>query len=293
MIDLKLLQHFEAVYRLESFSKAADSLNLTHSALTKSIQNLEQRWQVNLFHRTTRTVAPTEAAKRLYPMAIDLMEFAETTRRETVQGEHILNIVCGPGILEGLLHSALLEFRKAYPETRINAESKAPLDAINDILQRRAHLLLYHSASLAGLPQLKRLRMQELYTEPYYLMCRPDHPVLASKKGLTDILQYDSAIAGFDQHFAANLAPKHRQIFAEHNYPKYRILSQSACIDLAATSDIVTTLPARIARPLMTAGRLDGFALPGDFSFSISAGTLLDSAPEPTVSHFIDMLRLE
>ena len=77
MIDLRRIQHFESVYRLGSFSKAANELNLTHSALTKSIKALETDWDVRLFHRTTRVVEPTEAGKRLHAMANDFLSFAD------------------------------------------------------------------------------------------------------------------------------------------------------------------------------------------------------------------------
>ena len=290
MIDLRLLQHFEAVYRLESFSKAADNLNLTHSAITKSIKSLEEKWEVQLFHRTTRTVAPTEAAKRLYPMAIDLLEFAETTKRETKQGEHILNIICGPGILETILHSALLRFRETYPATRINAETKPPLEAINDIVQRRAHLLLYHSASIAGLPQTKRLSVQKLFEEPYYLICQKNHPVTESDRTLGSILKYDWAIAGFDQSFAANLPADIRSVLAQHDYPKYRLLSQNACVELVKGSEILTAVPEHAAKNLMNSGLIDGFPLGHDFRFSVSAATLIDSAKEPTVAQFVSSI---
>ncbi len=287
MIDLRLLQHFEAVYRLESFSKAADALNLTHSAITKSIKSLEEKWNVQLFHRTTRTVAPTEAAKRLYPMAIDLLEFAKAAKRETIQGEHVLNIICGPGILETMLHPALLKFRETYPATRINAVTKPPLEAINDVIQRRAHLLLYHSASLAGLPQTKRLSVKKLFDEPYYLVCRQGHPVMKSDHTLDVILKHDWAIAGFDQSFAANLPPNIRSILAQHDYPKYRLLSQTACLELVKSSKILTAVPEHIAKELIDNGEYDGFPLDDNFIFSVSTATLIDSAKEPTVAHFV------
>ena len=41
MDEMRLLRHFEAVYRLSSFSAAARELRLTHSAITKSIKALE------------------------------------------------------------------------------------------------------------------------------------------------------------------------------------------------------------------------------------------------------------
>ncbi|WP_422346274.1 hypothetical protein [Parasphingorhabdus sp.] len=49
----------------------------------------EDSWAVKLFHRTTRTVVPTEMGKKLYPMAVDLLSLAQTVKTQTQSGEHI------------------------------------------------------------------------------------------------------------------------------------------------------------------------------------------------------------
>lgn len=62
LADLSLL---EAVARHRSFRAAADELGLTRSAVSHAIRALETELAVRLFHRTTRSVAPTEAGARL------------------------------------------------------------------------------------------------------------------------------------------------------------------------------------------------------------------------------------
>lgn len=291
MYDLRLIQHFETVYRLLSFSKAAEELNLTHSAVTKSLKTLEAQWNTQLFYRTTRTVTPTEAGERLYPLAVQLLAFAQTAREETVGGERVLDIVCGPAILENLLHPAIALFRETYPHTRVRAETKGPLEAIEDIIQRRAHLLLYHSVSMEGLPQAQRLSLTNLIREPYFVICRPEHAVMMDEHGLEDILAYDWAVAGFDDLFAANLPPDIRGLLAQHDFPQYRLLSQQACLELVLTTDVLSTVPASVARPLIASGLVEGFPQPDVFQFSIDAATLIDSVLEPTAAHFIGCVK--
>lgn len=291
MYDLRLIHHFETIYRLLSFSKAADELNLTHSAVTKSLKTLEGQWETQLFHRTTRTVTPTQAGDRLYPLALQLLAFAETTRQETIGGERILDIVCGPAILETLLHPAIVLFRQTYPKTRIRAQTKGPMDAIEDILQRRSHLLLYHTVSLEGLPQAQRLHLSNLVSEPYYVICRPEHPVLDGDKSLEHMLFYDWAVAGFDDLFAANLPPDIRGLLGQYDFPQYRLLSQQACLDLVGATDVLSTVPASVAKPLISSGTVEGYPLPDVFGFSIEAATLVDSVLEPTTAHFIECVK--
>ncbi|MFM7027168.1 MAG: LysR family transcriptional regulator [Chakrabartia sp.] len=74
--DLGLVRRFEAVYRRASFSRAAEELGITHSAMTKSIRTLENLWSIQLFERTTRSVVATAAGRRLAELAPELLPLA-------------------------------------------------------------------------------------------------------------------------------------------------------------------------------------------------------------------------
>jgi DNA-binding transcriptional LysR family regulator len=56
---------FVAVARDRSFTKAAAKLNVSQSALSHTIRGLEERLNVRLLTRTTRSVSPTAASERL------------------------------------------------------------------------------------------------------------------------------------------------------------------------------------------------------------------------------------
>ncbi|RTZ40768.1 LysR family transcriptional regulator [Candidimonas sp. SYP-B2681] len=59
--NLGALQAFEATARLGSFSRAAEELSLTHSAVYRQVTGLEQRLGVELLTRVRRRVAVTSA----------------------------------------------------------------------------------------------------------------------------------------------------------------------------------------------------------------------------------------
>ena len=59
--NLGALQAFEATARLGSFSRAAEELSLTHSAVFRQVASLEERLGVQLFTRVRRRVALTDA----------------------------------------------------------------------------------------------------------------------------------------------------------------------------------------------------------------------------------------
>ncbi|WP_252322008.1 LysR family transcriptional regulator, partial [Escherichia coli] len=59
------LQIFLLVARERSFTKAAGKLGVTQSALSHAMKALEERLNIRLLTRTTRSVAPTEAGERI------------------------------------------------------------------------------------------------------------------------------------------------------------------------------------------------------------------------------------
>ena len=65
MLYASSFDSFRAVMKRGSFIGAADELGVSGAAISKQIKSLEQRLNLVLFYRTTRSVVPTEAAQRL------------------------------------------------------------------------------------------------------------------------------------------------------------------------------------------------------------------------------------
>lgn len=289
MIDLRLIRNFEAVFRLGQFSRAAESLGMTQSALTKSIQTLETQWGVALFHRTTRQVSPTEAGRRLYPLSIQLLALGQSVRAQTLGGARQLKIITGPAVLETLITPALLAFRQTHPDIRISVETMRAEIAIEDLIQRRVQALVYHSDTLGTLAQARDLKIQPVFSEPYMIAHRPGHPATGCTS-LQDLLAYDWAVAGFDTLYEANLPGPLRQQLAAADFPRYRLLSQSACLDLAADSAILTAAPRSAVTPWLASGRLTTSPYPASFQFSVSVATPIKAQPDPALEAFIAAL---
>ena len=76
------LQIFFVVARERSFTKAASKLGVTQSALSHAIKALEERLNIRLLTRTTRSVAPTQAGEKiiacLEPRIADLEQELES-----------------------------------------------------------------------------------------------------------------------------------------------------------------------------------------------------------------------
>ncbi|WP_232436069.1 LysR family transcriptional regulator [Burkholderia ubonensis] len=66
MDDLRALESFLRTVEAGSFSAAAGRLGVTPAAVSKHVAKLERDLGTRLFHRTTRSLALTEAGERLY-----------------------------------------------------------------------------------------------------------------------------------------------------------------------------------------------------------------------------------
>ncbi|GGF52249.1 LysR family transcriptional regulator [Azorhizobium oxalatiphilum] len=117
------LTAFLAVAREESFTRGADRLGLSASALSHTIRGMEERLGVRLFTRTTRRVALTAAGERLLTSVgplldeIELQVAALGELRDRPAG--IIRLTCTDHVSEHHLHRKLVPFLRAYPDIRI------------------------------------------------------------------------------------------------------------------------------------------------------------------------------
>jgi len=286
--DLILIRRFEAVARLGSFSRAADELGMTHSAMTKSIRTLEDLWSIRLFERTTRSIVPTAAGRRLIEIAPELLTHAEEGKARVLATGRRLSIVCGPSIIDSFIPTALLAFASLRSDIGVEVEYLPPDMAVQRLQQHRAQLLLYHSDSIAVFAAKRDLRIQPVVEEPYQLLCSPTHPAAESREP-DALLQHDWAVAGFDPGFAAILAPERREALRRAGFPRFRLSSQRACVELARHGIVVTIAPRSAALKACAEGGLVSFDVPGIAPFSLAAMTLAHLPDEPA-SDFIQML---
>ena len=155
MFDIRQIQYFEAVYRLRSFSQAADEMHLTHAALTKSIKTLEHKWGV--------PVSPHHTARLEKLFLAEAEALRQTAMREQ---RHIR-----------LCAALLCSIRWRGDDSRISAETKPPLEGLEDVLERRADLMLIHANTLKALPYGERLMVTPIVDEPYRVICCSGHEI--------------------------------------------------------------------------------------------------------------------
>jgi DNA-binding transcriptional LysR family regulator len=115
---LENLRIFEAVARLRGFTAAADSLALSHSAVSRRVSELEARLGVQLLHRTSRQVSLTPQGKVLFEAAQEALRRIEEATAEIVQParQRPLLVSCERSLAMRWLIPRLSQFQDTHPD---------------------------------------------------------------------------------------------------------------------------------------------------------------------------------
>lgn len=127
---------FAKVVEFESFSKAAEDLGLSKSAVSKQIAALEERLGARLLNRTTRRLSVTNAGARLFERCRLIVAEIEAAELEAGQLHSrptgVLKVTAGMSLGHLDLAPAFSGFLEAYPE--LNMEL-ALNDRIVDLIE--------------------------------------------------------------------------------------------------------------------------------------------------------------
>jgi DNA-binding transcriptional LysR family regulator len=129
------LQAFAAIARHGHFARAAAELGVSPSALSQTMRHLEERLGVRLLHRTTRSVALTEAGARLLERLVPVFEGLDAALeglnafRERPTGT--LRLTAPRSATAHFLQPLFVRFHEKYPDVVLDITVD---DAVVDIV---------------------------------------------------------------------------------------------------------------------------------------------------------------
>lgn len=129
---------FIAVATEGSFARAADRLGVGRSAVSRSVQKLEDQLNVRLFRRTTRSTTLTHEGDLFYDRChtgvdriVEAVEEMRDLREGAPRGQLRINAAVGFG--RKVVAPLLSEFQAAYPGVSLDLVlSDKPMDFISD-----------------------------------------------------------------------------------------------------------------------------------------------------------------
>jgi len=162
---------FTKIVEMNSFSRAADSLNIPKASATTIIKNLEAHLKVRLLHRTTRRINLTTEGAQYYERCVRILaDVDETENLLTSAGSSIhgkLRIDLPPAIGRLVVMPSLPAFRSQYPEIDLAISfSDRRVDLVQEGVDCAIRVGLLEDSSLVA-KHLARLQILTLASPQY------------------------------------------------------------------------------------------------------------------------------
>jgi LysR family transcriptional activator of glutamate synthase operon len=216
-MELRQLRYVEAVARHRHFTRAAEELHVAQSALSHQVRRLEAELGVELFERTSRHVAATEAGEAVAARARRILAEVDGAREEV---DELQGVIRGHVSIGALLTAGEIDFPRlmaafsaAYPGIEVGFREGTAGDMFGYLARDEVDVAF---AMLAGSPPedlvVERLSDDELVAvfppgaAPSKASVRAadlrGHPVVAPRSG--------SAVKqALDEFFSAAGEPLH------------------------------------------------------------------------------------
>ncbi|MGF6771622.1 DNA-binding transcriptional LysR family regulator [Paraburkholderia sp. GAS199] len=177
-VSLQQLKVFVAVARERSFTRAARQFDLTQSAVSRCVRELEDAVEVKLFDRTTRQVELTNAGASLERRIGRLLDEIELTLREeraAYEGHTgVVVLASNPVLSSGWVAEGLARCASAFPELIVSVRDQPQSGVLASVEQGEVD---FGVVSMAEPFTSELLHAQPLFATPLEVVMPPTHPL--------------------------------------------------------------------------------------------------------------------
>lgn len=189
-ISFRQLNAFVSVAKHKSFTKAADELYLTQSSLSGLIKEMERGLNMTLFDRTTRQIHLSQAGERLLPYALKVLDDLRLFKGEIHdlkdfhQGK--VRIAASQQLAATIMPALIKDFKQLHPDIQVSL-----IDCAIEEVIGRVQMLDADIGIGPEYPFSNDILASELFSSPFYLITRSDHPLSSNTE-----LNWDSIPTG-------------------------------------------------------------------------------------------------
>ncbi len=186
-LDSRQLRAFTVLARTGSFTRTAQEMHLTQSAISHAMKALEGEMGCRLLDRVGKTVVLTQAGEQLLPRAEKILVEMAAARSELSHlgkwGSSRLRIGASATACQYVLPAVLSEFKKKFPRCAISIEPGDTPDAIESLRAHRIDLAVNLEPR-----REESLEFRPLFTDELVFMVGAQHPwALAGRVERADI----------------------------------------------------------------------------------------------------------
>jgi DNA-binding transcriptional LysR family regulator len=180
MLDPRRMLTFHDVATLGSFSRAAEALSLTQSAVSQQIAALERQVGTPLLRRGPGGLSVTPAGEQLLAHArvvSERMRLADAQIADLADhAQHTVRIGAFPSALATIVPAAVRALRRGDPELQVAVEEGRLQDLADGVRLGRLHVAICFEDAAAPPREHRGLRRHELAEEPMVALLPPRHP---------------------------------------------------------------------------------------------------------------------
>ncbi|MZP29772.1 LysR family transcriptional regulator [Heliobacterium undosum] len=166
-VNTELYRAFYLVAKEGSISKAAEQLYITQPAVSRSIQQLEEKLGCVLFFRTPKGVKLTKEGELLFPYIEQAFSFISSGEKTLVQVKELekgeIIIAAGDTICKQFLPPHLKTFKQAYPGIRIHVTNENTPATIRLLKRGQIDIGFVHSPVVSDPSSTEHLTVHEVF----------------------------------------------------------------------------------------------------------------------------------
>ncbi len=290
-MNLETLQLYCDVVRLRSFSRGASANDVSQSAASQAIQQLEADLDVHLLDRTKRPFAVTPQGRIFYEVCKDLLErYKQAKARISSAKTRLEGTVRVAAIYSVGLHDVsrhMQPFMSAHPQARVRLECLHPRQVVQAVINDEADIGI-----MSYPPALRSLAVIPWHSEKMVLVCHPHHRLARRRLVMPADLNGEKFVAfdpdlGIRKAIDRSLKQRNVKVNVVMEFDNIETIKQAIAIDAG-----VSILPQPTVQKEVEIGSLAAvpLAIP-DLVRPVGIIYRKQKRLSPIVARFIDSLR--
>lgn len=287
--DIKLLRIFATVVRCQGFAAAQQELNLSTSAISTYMSQLETQLGLSLCHRGRGGFSLTSKGELFHQEALRLLAELEGFERYSAALKGELRGTLNLGVLDSTVSDPALPLAEVigahsqeHPAVHLHLAVMSPAELQLAVLENRLDLAIG-----AFYTRMNGLVYQALYREQHWLYCSDRHPLFDQRRIPAEVITQQRMVGRgyWSQSELARHGFKHSAATVE---------SMEAQLILVLSGAYIGYLPEHYAQPWVEQGRLK-VLLPTTFGYQapFSLVQRRGRGREPLIQTFRDLLRAQ
>jgi DNA-binding transcriptional LysR family regulator len=217
-MELRHLRYFVVVAEEQNVTRAAARLHLSQPPLSRQIHDLEEELGVELFQRTAKSLALTEAGKvflgeaRLVLLRVD--QAVEKVRAAAKNLRGHLRVGYAPSLTAKFLPDALRSFEHEFPEVRVSLHDLSSEECMQKLAAEKIDIALTVKPAPS---RLREMSFERLTAYPLVCAVAACHP-FAGRRSLKPAQLKDHAFVIYSPEDYPEYLKWLRRLFRSHGF---------------------------------------------------------------------------